>query len=158
MPIFKDQENRTWIVSITILDVKRLREHVGVRLTDSDSLSELFDDESQQYEVMWYLVEAQARKLGVDEVAFATVFTENFAVATKALVEAIQLFFRQTGRPELESLISKILGASTRLRGVVEKNLSSERFDQVLDKLVVDEEARIDAAMAKALETKTVTS
>jgi len=157
VPQFTDNRNRAWQVAITVLDVKRLRENLDIQLTDPESLSALFDSEETQYEVLWYLLEKQAEAYGLDAVAFATVYTENFTVISEALVESIKLFFRQTGRPELNNLISKILNASTRLRGIVEKNLSSEKFDSVLTKLVEDQDQRISKALDEQL-TKIITS
>jgi hypothetical protein len=158
MPLFKDELNRSWEVGITILDVRKLRDHAKIDIMDSDSLSELFDSEELQYEAVWYLVETQAKTYGVDEIAFAKVFTTHYAAASAALVEAVKLFFQSTGRTETVTLIEKILLASQRLRGVASKNLNSDRFEQVLTKLVTDEEERINKAMDRALDPSTTTA
>ena len=151
MPQFKDSENRTWNVNINVLDVRYLRVEMGLNIAESESLHLLFDDEERQYEVLWALVSKQAKELGVDEVGFANIFTTCFVPATKALTEALQLFSQQTGRPELSELIGKILNASTKLRSVIQANLRSPKFDQVLNKLLVEEEKRMDKAMDQLL-------
>jgi len=158
MPLFKDELGRGWEISITILDVRRLRELAKIDIMDSDSLSMLFDSEEAQYETIWYLIEPQAKTHGVDEVAFAKIFTAHYVAASAALVEAIKLFFRSTGRMETVTLIEKILLASQKLRAVASKNLNSDRFEQVLEKLVTDEEARITKVMDQALDPSTTTA
>lgn len=151
MAFFSDSSGRKWTVALTVLDVKKLRENASVVITDPESLSELFDDATLQYEVLWTLVEPQAAKFGVDATVFAEVFTECFATASKALVESIQLFFRQTGRTDLSGVIERILSASIKLQSIVERNLSSTKFGQVLDKIVTDEDTRINEAMDRHL-------
>lgn len=158
MPAFKDEQSRTWTLDITILDVRRLREFAKVDIMESDSLSELFDSEELQYEVVWYLVEKQAKEFNVDELQFASLFTKNYVSISTALIEAIKIFFQSTGRNETVTLIEKILSASQKLRAVASKNLNSDKFSSVLDKLVTDEEERINKAIDKALEPPTTTN
>ena len=159
MASFKDKNNQEWVLSISILDVKNLRENMTppVLLTDSDGLGRIFDEPENQYEVIWFLVKKQAAERNIDEVAFAKIFTDSFEEATKAFLETLTNFFRQIGRQDLRELTLKILAASTKLRSIVEKNLLSPKFTQVLDTIVADEDKRQIAAMDDFLTKPTTT-
>ena len=160
MAVFKDKQNRDWVLAITVLDVRNLRENMSppIHLMDSESLGKIFDDEANQYEVMWRLVAPQAATYNVSEIEFASIFTENFAAATKAFLEALTNFFQQIGRVDLKELTLKILDASTKLRSVVEKNLLSPKFSKVLDGIVQDEDDRIQKELDAYLNKPSTTT
>jgi hypothetical protein len=151
MASFRDKEKREWIVAVTVLEARYLRDHHNppIKLTDADCLSKLFEDECNLYEVMWSVCREQAKKYDVDELGFAKLFTENFVEATEALAKALKDFFQSIARIELSALIEKTLNASKKLRENAAKNLSSDLMTEAVDAVIATEnQATIDRLTA----------
>ena len=153
MTTVKDADNREWTINVNILTVKRLRElkEDPISLTDPQQLGGLFDDVGRQYEVTWQIVKEQAATHSIDEMAFAEIWTKNFAKFTDALVDALKNFFQLCGKQELSGIIEKTLSVSKQIQSVVSDSVSGAKMDQYVSKIVRDEQNRIDKAFEKAL-------
>lgn len=87
---------------------KRIAEKTGVKLTDltSDPFLRLSTDPILLIDVVWLVVEKQAKQLQVSDVEFGESCPDIDDVAT-ALVSCVLDFFPQSRRSELQSLISE---------------------------------------------------
>jgi hypothetical protein len=145
MASFQDKNNKNWQINVTMLDVKRLRENQSIKLTDPETLSELFNDECMIFDVLWVLCEPQADGMTADE--FAKILMPCYVPAVEALIKALTDFFQQCGRIELAKLIERTLNASKRLQKLTEENLSSTSMDQMIDQMIEREDKRMKEAM-----------
>lgn len=64
---FADTAGRKWVVSVTVADLKRVRQETDVELgkLPVDKLAELMADPERFVDVLWVLVQDQAAKVGV---------------------------------------------------------------------------------------------
>ena len=110
MAKFKDARGREWVISLTVADLKKLRE-LGVELSPGkvdESLGELLYAEPEKLvTVLFHLCESQAAGQGVTPDDFAAGFTGDvLGEAGEAFAEAITDFFprRKIGRAMAASL------------------------------------------------------
>lgn len=99
MATFTDNRGRQWVVSLTLGDLRRLREAAGVDLarvlTDDTALGRLlYADPDTLGRVLWVLCGDQAKAAELDEAQFADGFdADTFVRCGDALAEAVLGFF-----------------------------------------------------------------
>lgn len=151
MKTFKDTNQTEWTVDVTVLDVKKLREKAGIRLTDPDQLATLLEDEEKLFEILWLLVADQAKEQNIDAEQFAKRITKVYLDAMEALVGAISDFFQSLGRTELHVAIGKISSALKKQRENVASSLSSAKMDQTLTHILSQQTKKLDDMMDRLM-------
>lgn len=93
---FKDTEGREWNLSLSVDTLKRLRERLDVDLMARgllEVLQKVFGDYVELANVLFVIVEPQAKERGVSDVDFGRALAgDAIEHATFAFMEAIQLF------------------------------------------------------------------
>ena len=113
MPSFRDSEDRTWSIEITIDAVKRVRRVLDVDLLDLTAgdpplLSRLDTDIALMCDVVFVLVQPAAEQKGVSDEQFgAALGGQAIAEARKAFWTALADFFQGLGRTETATAIAK---------------------------------------------------
>jgi hypothetical protein len=102
---FTDQLGREWKLSLTVLDLKKLKTEFALDLAEfaaaqSPAFARLSSDPVLLVDVLSCLLQEQLTKLGLDERQFVAGFVgEGIERATEALIEAIANFSKpQEGR------------------------------------------------------------
>lgn len=105
MQQFTDTKGRTWHLSFTLEDRRRIRRELGVDLAEifgesnAETIGKIFDDYEMLANVLWLLCQGQAEKQQVDAEEFARgLGGDVFADAADALVEAVVDFFPNANR------------------------------------------------------------
>lgn len=124
MPEFKDAENRTWNLALTIGTARRLRDEVGVdfaALGDGKIFFELGSDPYKLGATLWVLVERQAERLSVTPEAFVDAL-DGPAIdrSVEALLEAVVNFTPAAMRGPVKKLIEQVGRARTASMTAVE--------------------------------------
>lgn len=141
MQQFKDEKNRKWDVTISGLELKKVKSRLDINLMsvledDFALLKEISTDIVLMGSILWVCCEAQADKEGIDEDEFFTgLLGDSIVDAQTALFEAIADFFP---RPQQRALLHKILKKSNQ---VSEKALGILSADAMtaMDKLDIEE-------------------
>lgn len=131
MATFVDEAGRSWNIRIDVAAIRQVRAKRGVDLAkvmgSQEELQKLLDDPCLWVDVLWDLVEQQAKTQGVDPEAFAHgLIGDSFEAANNALIEAIIDFFPSSRREILRRLLSKVKEMET---------LSLESVSQQIDSL-----------------------
>lgn len=141
MATFTDNRERTWLVSVTVDTIRRVRKALDVDLlaivTDGELLERLADDPVLLCEVLWVACQPQALARSVAEEDFyAGLAGDAVDQATRVLLEELVAFFPKPRR----ALLAKALAKLEHLKGMVAK-----AADQRLESGLAEQ------AMAKAL-------
>jgi len=158
---FTDDMTQDWTVEITFSTVKRIRSRLGIDILRPDDVRRVFDDMVTTIDVLFVILEPNAKSLEVSEEEFARrlLFCVNKAVT--ALLEAFADFFRGTGQATLAVLVGKTIDA------MKEKRSADARLADKVDKSplmtairqnIVEIEQKGESALTKALETLGKTS
>jgi len=105
MALFRDANGRQWSLTVTVEDLRAVKDALDIHLTklvdtDPQMLFELAADPIRCVDVIWVLCRSQAERYGVDERQFGrSLSQESFDLAGKALVRAVFDFFPK-GRSE----------------------------------------------------------
>lgn len=118
MPTFKDNENRTWAVSLTGLGVKRIKDELRINIVDGFDLSakakrnvlqDIGDDPTILFDILEVLCRDQFSKHQVTGEQFAeALFGDALESATTALMEALCDFFPSLKRKLLRALMTRM--------------------------------------------------
>lgn len=108
MKVFTDSKNRKWDCSITVGVTKRVRAALNVNLISllqdngGKGYGELVSDEVKLTEVLYWIVEPQAKALGIDDYGFCDGFDESVLIdAEAALYEGLVDFFKDPKKREI---------------------------------------------------------
>ena len=144
--------NVTWDLSVTVFHVKRLRGlNPPILLTDPNTLATYLEDAVELYELLWILVESQAVKASIDAEQFAKLFTDNYDLFVQAFVGSLKDFFQKSKRVDLSALIENTLSASTKMLSNAEKTLSSGMMNEIVEKMVENQDKMTQESMQKIL-------
>lgn len=111
MQTFVDTENRTWVISLTIDAIKRVRglldvDLLGLELGDPPVLTRLGTDVSLLCDVIYVLIKPQADKLGVTDEQFGAALGGEVILAAQTVFYAELInFFQGLGRTDLVKAI-----------------------------------------------------
>jgi hypothetical protein len=105
MPTFKDSVNRSWTIEITVIELKKVKERLGVDLAECGHgnnaiIDRLSMDDVFLVDILAVVLEEQYQKAGLTPEQFVTgLFGQGADDAVNCLVEAIANFLRpQRGR------------------------------------------------------------
>ena len=142
---FKDNQDRTWPLQITIGSAKRVRDLLGVDILAPEQgepplLVRLGTDEILLCDVLYCLIKPQADEKGVSDEAFGEALGgEAITQAVEALYAELVDFFRSRGRTDRAAALQK--------QGKV-IHLATERITTEISNL--DIEAELDQVFGKA--------
>lgn len=128
---FKDNRGRSWIVSITANDLKRVRLATGIKLGSLTEdqlkpLAELLSDTEQFIDVLYLLCQEQAEKIGASDADFGRAMVgDHIDDAATAFLRALADFSPSRVRTTLLNLAEKGLIAVERLGAKAAKELES---------------------------------
>ena len=101
MRTFKDNAGRTWSVTLNVLQMKRIRAHLGIDLVNVitldaggkgkvDLVDRIANDPCLLVDILWVLVEEQAKAINVTDEQFgAALAGESIENATRAFLDAL---------------------------------------------------------------------
>ena len=113
MYAFKDTAGRSWSLTITVGDVRRVRKATDVNLSALAAdglkpLAALLSDPCKLVDVLFVLVAEQAGKLGVTDEQFGqSLAGDTLEAAADAFVAALLAFFPRRQREALADVITK---------------------------------------------------
>ena len=154
MKSFTDNAGRTWVVSVTVGTIKRVRALCGVDLANIitmepgqtpkvDLLERLATDPVLLVDVLYAVCKDEADSKGVSDEEFGRGMAgDAIELATSALLDEIIDFFPETKR----KVFRKILSATRRFETKSKKALATLLEDPALD-------GKIDAALERLTES-----
>ena len=105
MRTFKDNAGRTWSVTLNVLQMKRIRAHLGIDLVNVitldaggkvkvDLVDRIANDPCLLVDILWVCVEDEAKAAGVTDEEFGRALAgDAIDEATKALLDELVDFF-----------------------------------------------------------------
>lgn len=111
MSVFKDKNDREWMVSLDGPTIRRVRtECDGIDLADGEgkSYDRLVNDPCLLVDVLWSLCRDQAIAAGISDIQFGSALVgDAIERATAAMLESIADFFPQRSRALLTTVAAK---------------------------------------------------
>lgn len=149
MKPFKDNEGRTWSVSVTVSAIKRVRDLLGVdllKVTEGTLLQELAGDPVLLVDVVFALCKPEADKRGISDVEFGEAMAgDAIDAATVAVLEDLVDFFRSGPRARLRKALAKMEKIEAMALARADRVLDSDQLERRV-------EASLDA-MDRTMET-----
>ena len=105
MRTFKDNAGRTWSVTLNVLQMKRIRAHLGIDLVNVitldaggkvkvDLVDRIANDPCLLVDILWVCVEDEAKAAGVTDEEFGrSLAGESIEEATRAFLDELVDFF-----------------------------------------------------------------
>lgn len=140
---FTDTAGRAWELAVTVGAIKRVRDLIGVdlyKLIDDGfkGLADLLADPCKFVDVLWAMVEGQAKAAGVTDEQFGqSLAGDVLSQASDAFVEALVDFFPDArSRANLRAVLEKGKAVRDRLMGLAETQVAAIDPDEVAASLV----------------------
>lgn len=138
MASFKDLGGNEWIVSFNIGNCRRLLELTKLDFAnahDGKAVSEIQANDSKMVQVLWLLIEEQAKAKGIDEDAFWQKLDGNvLEEAQNAIEEAVLGFTRPERRAALKAILDKKREAIDKAMNLAVAKVQAVNIDQELEK------------------------
>jgi len=133
MPVFKDAGGREWIVSIDVNALRRVRDRLGLNLTDlvgGETLDRVTKDPVLLVDILYVLCESAARDAGVDVEAFARELRgDALDAAVTAMLESLADFFPSRRGRLLRQVIERGKRIEDRVLAEAEQKIASGEID-----------------------------
>lgn len=137
MKSFKDNAGRSWVVSVNVDTIKRVRALVNVDLLtvlDGQLIERLAGDPVLLCDVLYAVLKPEADTQGVSDVDFGKALAgDAIEHATAALLEELADFFPQAKRRLLGKALSKLKAVEQAAANLAEKRLDGVDVGQVLE-------------------------
>ncbi len=142
MKVFKDNQGREWQIALNVYEMKRIRAVLGVDLVNVitldkegavkvDLVDRIANDPCLLVDILWVLVESQAKEEGVSDVEFGSSLSgEAIASATAAFLDELVDFFPGAKRLFLKKAVEVSRKYTGEMTGVLEKALADPDFDR----------------------------
>ena len=146
---FKDSTGREWRLVINVNEVKRVRAALGIDLANVISIGKdgavvdgfidrLANDPCLLVDILWVLVEAQAKEAGISDVEFGSSLAgESIETATRAFLDELVDFFPGARhlflKKILELIRTKVDAATASLGQVLESPEFAEAAKEFLN-------------------------
>ena len=136
MRVFNDADGRAWNLDVTLPEIKRVKERLGVQVLDlADVKGELFQratgDVIFLVDLLYVLCEPQAGAAKIDDEQFGRAMRgDAIEEATDALFLAIADFFPKGRRALLESLHQKLARYGKMAQAVAGEELARAETDE----------------------------
>lgn len=142
MRTFKDNQGRSWEIALNVYEMKRIRGVLGIDLVnvialdkDGDVKVDLIDrianDPCLLVDILWVIVEAQAKEDGVSDIDFGSSLAgEAIESATKAFLDELVDFFPGAKRLFLEKAVGLSRKYTEELTGVLKEALADPELEK----------------------------
>ena len=138
MRSFKDNKGRTWEISLNVLQMKRIRARLGVDLVNVitldkdgavkvDLVDRIANDPCLLVDILWVLVEDQAKKAGVSDAEFGEALAGE---ATKAFLDELVDFFPAPRRLFLKKAVEVARKYTGEWTSALEKALDDPKLNE----------------------------
>lgn len=155
---FKDTEGRSWDLTLSIGDIKRVKSLTGVDLLDAKEgkiLSDLATDPITTVDVLFAICKPEAETRGISDEAFgAALDGDAVRKAIDAFIEALVDFFlrfQPTTGAVLKALWERLGEADRKAGEIAKKRIESEIVGQIVEKQLQKAEMEVDASLKKIL-------
>ena len=144
MRTFKDNAGRTWSVTLNVLQMKRIRAHLGIDLVNVitldaggkvkvDLVDRIANDPCLLVDILWVCVGDEAKAAGVTDEEFGrSLAGESIEEATRAFLDELVDFFPGAKRLFLQ----KAVGLARKFGGEWNETLRQALEDPELEKRV----------------------
>jgi len=147
---FTDHENSSWSCTITINDVKRLRELVGLDVMTAveGKLFESLADPVLLCDALNVVCMSQIERRGLTNEQFGLLLLgDTIERAANAFVEGVIDFFPSQRRQILTTLWEKQVAAEKKLMGAALIRIRSPQVDSLIDRSIDKALAELDQAL-----------
>lgn len=136
---FADNQGRTWIVSIDVGAIKRVRALASVNLlevVETDLIGRLSSDPILLCDVIYAVCKPQADRDGVTDEDFGRAMAgDTITLATTALLEGLVMFFPEPQRRLLQTAAAKYKAMETRAMEIVQAKLDEIDTETAIEDL-----------------------
>ena len=144
MRTFKDNAGRTWSVTLNVLQMKRIRAHLGIDLVNVitldaggkvkvDLVDRIANDPCLLVDILWVCVEDEAKAAGVTDEEFGrSLAGESIEEATRAFLDELVDFFPGAKR----LFLKKAVALSRKFGGEMTEALGKALEDPELERRV----------------------
>ena len=144
MRTFKDNAGRTWGVTLNVLQMKRIRAHLGIDLVNVitldaggkvkvDLVDRIANDPCLLVDILWVCVEGEAKAAGVTDEEFGrSLAGESIEEATRAFLDELVDFFPGAKR----LFLKKAVELSRKFGGEMTEALGKALEDPELERRV----------------------
>ena len=144
MRTFKDNAGRTWSVTLNVLQMKRIRAHLGIDLVNVitldaggkvkvDLVDRIANDPCLLVDILWVCVEEEAKEAGVTDEQFGCALAgDSIDDATKAFLDELVDFFPGARR----LFLKKAVELSRKFGGEMTEALGKALEDPELERRV----------------------
>lgn len=142
MKIFKDKNGQEWQLILNVLQMKRIRSLLGIDLVNVitldkegmvkiDLVDKIANDPCLLVDILWVLVEQQARVLNITDEEFgAALAGDTIDNATKAFLDELVDFFPGAKRLFLKKAIDLARKYSEKMVATLEQALTNPELDK----------------------------
>lgn len=154
MGSFKDNQERTWSIDLTVGKLKRIRSTLDINLLDGNpnTFDNLAEDVFVMHDLVWLLCEEQAAKREISEEEFgAAVVGDPIADAIGVVLGAIPDFFRGRKKSLLRKALAKMHEARTQAEKLAEETLDDPALQaKMLEAMRQGIQRQIDRALTQS--------
>ena len=141
---FKDNRGRSWQIALNVYEMKRVRAILGVNLVNVialgkdgkvqvDLIDRIANDPCLLVDILWVLVEAEAKEQGVSDVDFGSSLSgAAIEEATKAFLDELVDFFPGARRLFLKKAVEVSRQFGEEMTAVLERTLADPEFEKRL--------------------------
>ena len=145
MRTFKDNAGRTWSVTLNVLQMKRIRAHLGIDLVNVitldaggkvqvDLVDRIANDPCLLVDILWVCVEDEAKAAGVTDEEFGRALAgDAIDEATKALLDELVDFFPGAKRLFLKKAVELARKYTGDMTAALEKALSDPELERRIE-------------------------
>lgn len=142
MRSFKDNKGRTWEISLNVLQMKRIRARLGVDLVNVitldkdgavkvDLVDRIANDPCLLVDILWVLVEEQAKKANVSDAEFGEALAgDAISEATKVFLDELVDFFPAPRRLFLKKTVEVARKYTGEWTSALEKALDDPKLNE----------------------------
>lgn len=145
MRSFKDNQGRSWQIALNVYEMKRIRALLGIDLVNVitldkdgavkvDLVDRIANDPCLLVDILWVLVESQAKEEGVSDVDFGcSLAGKSIEEATQAFLDELVDFFPGAKRLFLQKAVSLARKYTGEMESVLEKALADPELDRWIE-------------------------
>ncbi len=142
MKIIKDLKGREWKLSITVGSVKRVDSELNLniyKVADKDFLKTIIEDPIKFIDMLFVLVEDQAKELDVDDIEFGKSFDgDAIAKSVNLFLEELVNFFPPSKRESLKKALAMTMEMTEKTGREMLKKLDEFDIDKEIDTVMAN--------------------
>tara|TARA_A100001391_G_scaffold154773_2_gene112563 strand:- start:3521 stop:4027 length:507 start_codon:yes stop_codon:yes gene_type:complete len=151
MPQFADKTGRVFDCSISFGIARTLknRDENPIDLLDPDDLSRVLSDPYERFDLLFSIIESQAKAAELDADAFGlrVATRQCYIDAHAALTEALSDFFHMMDRPDLAAVIELAIESTGKLQQLAVDKIRGPETRAKIDAEISRVNQELDAAM-----------